>query len=269
MTLVDGKALAEDISAKIKTEIEEKKLSPKMVVIACNPNFETKKYLALKQSKADTLGIILETIILPEESSTENVLEIIKEETDKVDGIIVQLPLPKHIDTALVLKSIPKELDVDAFNYEGEDTTVLPPVIGAIDEISKQHQISWQDKQVVIFGFGRLVGAPAEKYAKSKKSNVTVMTEVNTDLSLVKKADIIVLGVGKPSLLTSEMVKPNVVVFDAGASEDGGLLVGDADPGIATLASLFTPVPGGIGPITIALLFKNLLGLKKRGGINN
>ena len=264
MTLVDGKDIALLVAEEVRVRIKENNLAPKMVVITCDPNFETKKYLSLKQSKAESLGIILETIILPKESDTEKILTTIKEQAITTDGIIVQLPLPAHIDTDVVLKSIPKELDVDAFNYEGEDTKVLPPVMGAIDEISKHHHVSWQDKEVVIFGYGRLVGAPAEKYAKSKGAKVTVITEGSTDLSVVDTADLIILGVGKPNLLTPRMVKSGVVVFDAGASEDGGLLVGDADPKVAEKASLFTPVPGGIGPITIALLFRNLLELTER-----
>ena len=233
MILVDGKALAANLLAEVKASVSTLTAAPHLVVITCAPNFETQKYLALKKAKAD--------------------------------GIIVQLPLPAHIDTAAVLAAVPASHDVDAFKYQTGETTVLPPVVGAIDEIAKQHQVQFENKQVVIFGAGRLVGAPAARYATLRGAKVTVLTEDSTDsVEAVLAADIIILGVGKPNLLTLDMVKEGVVVFDAGASEDGGLLVGDADPTVASKASLFTPVPGGIGPMTIALLFRNLLELKAR-----
>ena len=265
MVLVDGKKIASNVAEQVFVEIKENKFSPKMVVITCDPNFETKKYLSLKQSKAEALGIELEIIILSSESDTKTVIETIKNKSSEVDGIIVQLPLPKHIDTKIILQAIPKELDVDVFSYNGDDLNILPPVIGAIDEISNFHQVAWKDKKVVIFGSGRLVGAPAEKYAHEKGSQVVVLNKESKDSKeFILNADIVILGVGKPNLLTPEMVKDDVVVFDAGASEDGGLLVGDASPLVAEKAKLFTPVPGGIGPITIAVLFRNLVELKKR-----
>jgi methylenetetrahydrofolate dehydrogenase (NADP+)/methenyltetrahydrofolate cyclohydrolase len=183
------------------------------------------------------------------------------------DGVIVQLPLPTHIDTARVLASIPTGFDVDAFSYQGEETDVLPPVVGAINHISQAYQLDWQNKSVVIFGSGRLVGAPTLLYAKNKGAKVDVINaKTNSEdiLRLTKVADIIVLGVGQQNLLLPEMVKEGVVVFDAGASEDGGVLVGDAHKDVATKASIFTPVPGGIGPLTIAILFNNLLKLARR-----
>ncbi len=264
MILVDGKALSAVIAEEVKTTIEKNDLTLKMSVITCDPNFETKKYLALKQAKAESLGIELKTIVLPKGSDTETIIRTIKEQSEVVNGIIVQLPLPDHIDTKTVLQAIPKTLDVDAFGYEGEETGVLPPVVGAIDEISKSHNLSWVGKKVVIFGHGLLVGAPALKYVQAKGATAVVLTKESTDLSEVSLADVIILGVGKPNLLIPDMVKDGVAVFDAGASEDGGLLVGDADLQVADKASLFTPVPGGIGPLTVSLLFRNLLRLGQR-----
>jgi methylenetetrahydrofolate dehydrogenase (NADP+)/methenyltetrahydrofolate cyclohydrolase len=144
-------------------------------------------------------------------------------------------------------------------------TFVLPPVVGAIDEISKVYKLPWQAKQVIIFGEGRLVGAPAAEYAKQRGARIVIMNEFSQNVAeITKTADIIILGAGKPNLLTLDMVKEGVIVFDAGASEDGGLLVGDASPEVVNKASLFTPVPGGIGPVTVALLFRNLLDLRSR-----
>jgi methylenetetrahydrofolate dehydrogenase (NADP+)/methenyltetrahydrofolate cyclohydrolase len=236
-----------------------------LVVITCAPNFETQKYLALKQKKARALGIDVTLQELPVTSTTEEVQTAVREAVTRSNGVIVQLPLPAAIDTVAVLSAIPASHDVDAFSYAGEVEAVLPPVVGAIDLIARAHNVSWVGKRVAVFGQGRLVGAPAAAFAKAAGAEVSILTEASTDSTEVAlTSDIIILGVGKPNLLTPSMVKEGVVVFDAGASEDGGLLVGDADPSVANKAGLFTPVPGGIGPMTIALLFHNLVELQKR-----
>ncbi len=265
MTIVDGRKIAQDIADEVAMQISLLAEAPKLRVIACDPNFETRKYLEMKRVKAESLGIELSVLILPKESDTASLVEAVRKSSQTFSGIVVQLPLPTHIDTVAVLAAIPTTHDVDAFYYQGDNDSILPPVVGAIDEISKHYDVVWSGKQVVIFGKGRLVGAPALHYAKNRGAVVTVITEESKNVGeLTTEADIIILGVGKPGLLTADMVKEGVVVFDAGASEDGGLLVGDASPTVAEKAALFTPVPGGIGPITIALLFRNLLKLRVR-----
>lgn len=265
MSIVDGKRLANQITEEVVEMVKKQPEPPRLVVITCSPNFETQRFLSLKKTKADSLGVDMDTIVLPVETNTQKIIDIIKDQATKANGIIVQLPLPIHIDADAILALVPSNLDVDVFGYRGEDTDILPPVIGAISEIAKYHKIIWKGKEVVVFGAGRLVGAPAILYALAMGANVTLITEQTIDVDvLTKKADIIILGVGKPNLLTSEMVKDGVVVFDAGASEDGGLLVGDASLSVAEKASLITPVPGGIGPMTVILLFRNLLKLCSR-----
>ncbi len=262
--IVDGKKIASNILSEVALKTSTFVAPASLAVITCNPNFETQKYLKLKKNKAHALGIFLEIIHLPDSSDTEALCKSVEALSEAFDGLIIQLPLPKNIDTEKVLSLIPPKKDVDAFSYQTLETIVLPPVVGAIDEISKQHQLNWKDKKVVVFGSGKLVGAPAAHFARQQGAMVTVLTEESIDINEVTlEADIIILGVGKPNLLTPDMVKEGVVVFDAGASEDGGLLVGDASLEVASKAALFTPVPGGIGPITVALLFRNLLDLKQ------
>lgn len=265
--IVDGKQIAADIAELVANTIKVEAIIPKMVVLTCNPNFETRKYLELKKKKAEALGVVIEVNELPPTANTSEMLAAVKTAVEVADGVIIQLPLPSGIDTAEVLAAVPISHDVDAFSYKGGVEEVLPPVVGAIDEIATRHQVSFKDKKVVVFGHGRLVGAPAVIYAKSKGAQVTLLTE-ESDKAAVHQAtlaaDIIILGAGQPNLLTVDMVREGVVVFDAGASEDGGLLVGDASREVATKASVFTPVPGGIGPITVALLYRNLLELKAR-----
>lgn len=263
--LVDGKKIAATIADAVALQVATQPLS--LSVITCAPNFETQKYLALKEKKAQALGITLTRVELPETASTAMVLAAIATAAKKTDGIIVQLPLPPTIDTEVVLAAIPHTHDVDAFSYTGAPGEVLPPVVGAIAEIAHATGVTWKGKRVVVFGEGRLVGAPAAAFARSAGALVEVLTAASTPTAVAAAtavADSIILGVGKPGLLTPEMVTNGVVVFDAGASEDGGMLVGDALPSVAHKASVFTPVPGGIGPITIALLFRNLVELKSR-----
>jgi len=267
MKLLDGRALAQEINASVQLRVRRLSEAPTLAILACNPNFETQKYLELKKRIAADLGILITVTILPKEADTEACLKEIATLAQKSSGIIVQLPLPLHIDTPAVLAAISVSRDVDAFSYLGEEGAVLPPVLGAIDEFAKRFSIPFKNSAVVIFGAGRLVGIPALHYAKAKGARVTVLTEVESAAEVERAtlaADIIILGVGKPGLLTATMVREGVVVFDAGASEDGGLLVGDAAEDVATKAAFFTPVPGGIGPVTIALLFRNLLDLSAR-----
>lgn len=265
--IIDGKAIAASIRQGVAETITESGVPPRLGIVACAPNFETRTYLDLKERIAASLGVTVTRVVLGEEADTDAVIAAVSACAEETDGVIVQLPLPPHIDRAVVLAAIPQGKDVDAFAYAGEETEILPPVIGAIREIARETGVVWSGARVVIFGSGKLVGEPAVHYAQREGATVSVVdkdTAPVTAEALAREADIIILGVGKPHLLRPEMVREGVVVFDAGASEDGGVIVGDADPAVAHKASVFTPVPGGIGPITIALIFRNLLKLQSR-----
>jgi methylenetetrahydrofolate dehydrogenase (NADP+) / methenyltetrahydrofolate cyclohydrolase len=265
MTIVVGKKIAEEIAAQVTDLVAKLKETPRLLVISCAPNFETTTYLEMKERIATSMGVCLVKKIFPKTATTEDILTYIAAETDLYTGVLVQLPLPSHIATDLILAAVPTGKDVDAFSYGKEETPVLPPVVAAIEVIAERYALTWEGKRVVIFGAGRLVGAPARAYAERKGAQVVVCDQDTEDVTThTLAADIIVLGAGKPNLLTKDMVKEGVVVFDAGASEDDGVLVGDAAPDVALKASLFTPVPGGIGPITVAILFRNLLTLASR-----
>lgn len=262
--IVDGKVMAADILAEVKAEISTLKKPPHLTVFTCAPNFETQKFLALKQKRAAEVGITVEVISIDPATVTVELIRTIHETLPHTDAIIVQLPFPPAIDIAAVLKNIPKSHDVDALVYDGKDTNVLPPVVGAIDVISQIHTVQWAGKHVVVVGQGRLVGAPAARYAAHKGAKVTVVKKDTDDNEhVIKEADILILGAGVPSLITINMVKDGVIVFDAGTSEEGGMLVGDAETAVAEKAALITPVPGGIGPLTVAILLKNVLQLAK------
>jgi methylenetetrahydrofolate dehydrogenase (NADP+)/methenyltetrahydrofolate cyclohydrolase len=263
--IVDGKAIATEVLGEVADRIKTLPRAPRLTVFTCAPNFETQKFLALKQKRATEVGITVEVVELDPRILTALVIRAIHEALPNTDGVVVQLPFPPNIDIAAVLAAVPSSHDVDALVYGGEDTTVLPPVVGAIDAIATHHQVVWTDKKVAVVGQGRLVGAPAALYARGKGAQVTVLEKDSDDKEqIIKEADILILGAGVPGLVTSNMIKTGVVIFDAGTSEEGGMLVGDADASVALVASLVTPVPGGIGPITIAVLLRNLVDLANK-----
>ncbi len=219
-------------------------------------------YLKLKLKRAKDIGIGLSVVEFGEETTTEDLVTSIERCTMQTDAIVVQLPLPTHIDTAAVLRAVPTSYDADGMHYDGTPGTVLSPVVGAIAEIAARHDVHFLGQHVVVVGEGRLVGAPAATYARGQGARVTVLNEHSTDTSeMIASADILILGAGVPRLVTPEMIKDGVVIFDAGTSEAGGVLLGDAHPDCVHKALLMTPVPGGIGPVTVAVLLRNIVRL--------
>ena len=257
--IVDGKKIATSILDAVAAEVLVCGKRPRMTAITCAPNFETQKYLEMKKQRAASVGIALNIVELPVDATTADVIACVREVTASSDGIVVQLPLPAQINRDEVLATVPATKDPDGFHYGKKAGACLSPVVGAIDEISCRHNLDWQDRQVVVLGNGRLVGEPATHYARAKGARVTVLVKETFDSAQLQTADIIISGIGQPHFITADMVKEGVVIFDAGTSEDGGVLVGDMAAEVATKASLTTPVPGGIGPITIAVLLRNLV----------
>jgi methylenetetrahydrofolate dehydrogenase (NADP+) / methenyltetrahydrofolate cyclohydrolase len=263
--IIDGKTIAKRIYKQIHNEITHMEGKPHLTVFTCAPNFETQKYLALKRKKAHEAGIAVNLIEFGDDITTDEIVTSVRHACMQTDGIIVQLPFPSHIAIEKVLSSIPAEYDVDVANYTGTIHDVLPPVVGAIAEIAQEHCVSFLGKKVVVVGKGRLVGAPAALWAASLGATVVMLDRDSIDSKEhIREADILILGAGSPALITKDMIRPGVALFDAGTSEEGGILKGDADPTCAEVASLFTPVPGGIGPITVAVLLRNLILLKHR-----
>lgn len=263
--LVDGKALAQEIYKDVARTVAGLERAPIMAAITCAPNFETQKYLELKRRKAAEVGITLRVVELPETVTTEEAVACVKAVLPDVDGLVVQLPFPAHVDREILLAAVPVEKDPDGFSYEQNQTGCLPPVAGAIKAIAEKYQTDFAGKTVVVLGQGRLVGAPVAHFLRAAGAQVTTLTEINKDpFEHIKSADIVVAGIGKPHFIKPEHVKDGVIIFDAGTSEDGGLMVGDVHPDVSRHAALFTPVPGGIGPITVALLLSNLVSLVRQ-----
>jgi len=186
------------------------------------------------------------------------------------DGVILQLPLPEHINTQYVLNSIIPKKDVDVLSSRsfGDFATgrskILPPLAGVIKIIFEQYNVEPAGKNIIVIGRGILVGKPIVNWLINEGATVSVLNSRTKDISkFTKEADVIISGVGKPNLIKAEMVKDGIIIIDAGTSIEKGKIAGDFDSRIAEKSSFFTPVPGGVGPITVAMLFKNLVELSK------
>lgn len=256
--IVDGKQIASNIYLELGKKVENMDRTPHLMVFTCDPNFETQKYLNLKSKKAQEVGIGVEVVELKKDINTEEFIAKIKERGPRADGIIVQLPVPQHIDKNRVLESIPLSKDVDSLN--SATNQFFSPVVGALKEILSEHGVDPKNKHIVVIGDGKLVGNPAVQWFQRVGGVVTQVTKTTSDIRLhTLEADIIVSGAGVPNLIAPDHVKEGVIILDAGTSEDGGELRGDVDSRCAEKSKVFTPVPGGIGPITIAVLLRNVV----------
>lgn len=262
--IVDGKAIKEEMGKELARRIALLGWSPKLVVLEVKGDFASEKFVALKESFAKQIGVTFDKHSFPLAITTEQFVETVKAVSadPTVHGIVVQLPLPEHIDTNAVLAAIHPTKDVDAL---GSTPRVMPPVAGAVAEILVRQGVTPKGKRAVVVGYGRLVGKPVAQWLVDQGAHIHVVDKDTPDAAgFTKSADIIVSGAGVPGLLKPDMVTPGVALIDAGTSESAGKLVGDIDPLCAEKASLFTPVPGGVGPVTVAVLFKNLLDLIAR-----
>lgn len=267
--LIDGRALAERVYAAVKAAAEACSVPPHVTIVTCAPNSATQQYLALKKRRASAVGVAVNVIELPASITTEEAVAVVVRAQMQTNAIVVQLPLPEQLDTATILNAIPCRYDADGMHYDGTPATTMSPVVGAIETICQEHDLLLAAQQVVVVGDGRLVGQPAVLWAQRHGAHVATITkETNSDeaRAVVAHADVLILGAGQAHLVQPDMVKPGVIIFDAGTSEDGGELKGDADPACAEKASLMTPVPGGIGPLTVACLLRNVVDLSSRQG---
>jgi methylenetetrahydrofolate dehydrogenase (NADP+)/methenyltetrahydrofolate cyclohydrolase len=263
---IDGRAIAESIYIELA---ERRKniagtVSLGIIVALHDPVIES--FVRIKSRAAMRLNVELRRLDLLNQPQSADALAAIEQLGPKVGGIIVQLPLPEALDTDAILSALPPFLDVDGINptVSDEERFVLAPVAGAIEEILKRSNIETKGRKCVVVGAGKLVGIPAAYLMRCLGADVSVVTLESGSLDELKDADIAILGAGNPGFVKPEMIKEGVTLIDAGTSEQGGKVRGDADPACAEKASLFTPVPGGLGPIAVAMIFKNLFDLLER-----
>lgn len=264
--IADGKLVAEGLKKIIVDKIKDQNKEVCFVIFGDDPG--SRQFIKMKCRFAESLGIKTFVSEHPEDVTFDAVKKIIQDEVSKKhSGIVIQLPLPKNLDPQQVLNLVPEELDIDVLSdntkkaYVSMTTNKVPPVACAIEEIFKFYEVTLEGKKILVVGTGKLVGEPV---ANMLRHNNVVFSQIdkNTPESdrkdLLKNADIIITGAGDSYFIKPDMIKDGVVLIDAGTSESEGKIVGDVDPACFEKASLVTPVPGGVGPVTLASLFLNL-----------
>jgi methylenetetrahydrofolate dehydrogenase (NADP+) / methenyltetrahydrofolate cyclohydrolase len=264
--IIDGRALAREVLARARARVSLTGLKvPKILAIVANETPATKSYLAIKSKRATDAGCILEVKHIKHSLRPYDIVDMSKD----ADAIIVQLPLSAGIDAQAICDAIPTEKDADVLSSDarakferGDADALLPPVVGATRTILEFGGVYIAGKKAVVIGEGWLVGKPVATWLAQQGADVSVLTSKSGDLSAaLRAADIIVSGAGSPHLIKPDMLKQGVILIDAGTSESSGEVVGDADSACAPMCALFTPVPGGIGPLAVACLFANAVTL--------
>lgn len=267
--IIDGKNIAYNLNLRTTQRLKKLPFRPLLVDIVIGNDLASLSYVGIKQRTSQKYGFDFELVQLSEQATTEEVIKSIEDQTqrDNLCGLIIQLPLPRHLDQQQILNQIPEAVDVDLLSQQSSqkfyqnESVLVPPTAGAIFEIMNSLNEEWFGKNILVLGQGDLVGKPITQLLRSKNYVVLTADETTTStLELVKQADLIICGVGKPGLVTGEMVKDGVIVIDAGTSESSGSIKGDVDyETVAPKAKFITPVPGGVGPVTVAKLLENVI----------
>jgi len=269
MTILDGKKLSQKIKNELKEEIKKLSYTPKLAVILVGSDPASHTYVKMKKKACEEVGIESVVIMMDENISEENLLAKIEEinKDSSINGLLIQLPLPKHINTNKILEAVDPIKDVDGFHpynmgklVEGLDTFAPCTPLGVM-ELFREYDIELKGKDVCVVGASNIVGKPMWALLVNAWATVDICHIETKDLaSHTKRADIVIVGVGKPNLITADMVKDGVIVVDIGINKVDGKIVGDVDfENVSKKASYITPVPGGVGPMTIAMLLKNTL----------
>jgi len=267
---IDGTALAAKVKAQVREEAAKLDRRPALAVILVGENPASKVYVAGKEKDCAECGITSFGYKLPAETTQEELLELINRlnEDDGVDGILCQLPLPKHLDEELVINTIAADKDVDCFHPCNVGRMVigepvfLPCTPAGVMEMLREYEIPIRGKRCVVLGRSNIVGKPMSALLLQADGTVTTCHSRTENLAdITRQADILVSAIGKTKFVTADMVKEGAVVIDVAMNRDeNGKLCGDVDfAAVEPKASYITPVPGGVGPMTRALLMRNIL----------
>ncbi len=274
MTILDGKALSNKIKEEVKSDViklqKQKGVTPGLAVVLVGSDPASAAYVNMKSKACKEAGIYSIVHEMPDTISQDKILEILSmmNQNPNIDGILVQLPLPKHINTNAILEAITPKKDVDGFHAYNTGRmnlgldSFIPATPYGVMELLKEYNINPKGKDVCVVGASNIVGKPISTLLLNAHATVTTCHIYTKNLKEhTLKADIICVGVGKVNLITEDMVKDGAIVIDIGINKlDNGKLVGDVDfEKVAPKCSYITPVPGGIGPMTIAMLLKNTI----------
>jgi 5,10-methylene-tetrahydrofolate dehydrogenase/methenyl tetrahydrofolate cyclohydrolase len=286
--LIDGNAIAAAIRAEIKQEVERLKqntnITPGLATVLIGDNPASATYVRSKRKACAEVGMNSFGFEMPKDVSQDEAMRVLNElsERDDVHGILVQLPLPAHLSEDQILNAVPIHKDVDGFHpsnigllgIKGKQPMFAPCTPSGCIELLERTRVKIAGKRAVVVGRSAIVGLPVSLMLLTRDATVTICHSKTPDLAAVtREADILIAAIGKANFVTREMVKPGAVVIDVGINRiddpkhsKGSRLVGDVDFGaVKDVASAITPVPGGVGPMTIAMLLKNTLRSASRG----
>ncbi len=282
MIILDGKKLQAEILAKVKREITLLKFQPIFTDVLVGDDPASAQYVRMKAQMAEKVGIHFHGANFPVSITTEDLIKEIKvlNKIKNMCGIIIQLPLPVHLDRQAILDSIDPNLDVDCLgkiasekfyqNYDAEKDLGFPTALACMAvldslQFDNNPSTALRTRNIVVLGQGMLVGKPVTSLLKFRGLNPTIITsQTENKEKIIKQADIIISGTGKGKYITGDMIKIGAVVIDAGTSESEGSIVGDVDlDSVKNIASYVSPVPGGVGPVTVAMLLNNVLKVAK------
>lgn len=260
--VIDGKAIAEKIYIELRAlPVPSQALAA--VLVGDAP--DSKAFIEQKTKAAKALGVRFERMVLRGDISEEELLSQLTRlsNDNNIGGVILQLPLPKHVDTEKVLPAIDCRKDVDVLNTEKKCLDILPPTVGALARILEELRFELSGKQVAVIGQGRLVGQPICGFLHDKVGKLDLFDKDSFDAAALKSADLIVTGAGKPGLLIPEMLKSDALVIDFGFSLENGKPYGDFLTPEEPSDIRYTPTPGGTGPLVVAQLFANFYAITK------
>ena len=272
--ILDGKALSQRIKSEISGLVKQLAKPPGLGTILVGSDPGSVSYVAGKHRDCAEVGINSIRIDLPESASEKEILEAVAQLNKDANctGFIVQLPLPAGVDAQKVLASVDPKKDADGLHPNNlgklvlDTKTITPCTPKAILRLLTEYKINLSGKSVLVIGRGTTVGRPLSILLSQKAVNATVTlahTATSNLNQLLKDADVVIAAIGKPHFVKPAMIKPGAVVIDVGITRSGAQLLGDVDPAIAEAASYFAPMPGGVGPMTRAMLLSNLLELAK------
>jgi methylenetetrahydrofolate dehydrogenase (NADP+)/methenyltetrahydrofolate cyclohydrolase len=274
ITILDGRKISKDILEEIKKEVSMLPFVPVFCDVLVGDDIVSKQYVNLKRKKAESIGINFHDASFPSTVATEEVISKIHElnKMEYMCGIIVQLPLPSHLDTRAILDAIDPNLDVDCLgsfaskNFYEDNSTLSFPTALACMRILEEVKIDLSNSNVVVLGQGELVGKPVSHLLTRNNIKHTCLDSKSENTGeVLKNADLIISGIGREYFIKSEMIKEGVSIIDAGTSESEGSVVGDVDfESVKDKVDFISPVPGGVGPVTVAMLFNNVLNVAKQ-----